>query len=181
MLAQSYAAGGDDAKAEQVLRRAVSADPGFKAGYTMLGQLYIKQRRIDEARAEFEKMVKRNPADVSARTMVGWLYESQGKFDEARKSYEETLKGGVNAPIAANNLAGIYAEQGANLDVALQLATTAKQQRPDDPSVDDTIGWIYYKKDLPKLAVGPLDDSARKLPNVAEVHYHLGLTYAKLG
>ena len=65
--------------------------------------------------------------------------------------------------------------------MALQLATSAKQRLPDDPSVDDTIGWIYYKKDLPSLAVRPLEDSLKKRPDVAEVLYHLGMTYAKLG
>ena len=85
------------------------------------------------------------------------------------------------APAAANNLAFIYAELGTNLDVALQLATSAKQQLPDDPSVDDTLGWIYYKKDLPSLAVKPLEEARKKLPDNAELLYHLGLTYAKLG
>ncbi len=135
----------------------------------MLAQLYVEQRRIDEARAEFEGIVKRDPSAVGARTMVGMLLEAQGKRDEARKSYEATVNGAENAPVAANNLAFIYAEQGTNLDVALQLATSAKQRLPNDPSVDDTIGWIYYKKDLPSLAVRPLEESLRKRPDAAEV------------
>jgi Tfp pilus assembly protein PilF len=52
---------------------------------------------------------------------------------------------------------------------------------PDDPRVDDTIGWIYYKKDLASLAVAPLEDASKKQPNYADAHYHLGMTYAKLG
>ena len=88
---------------------------------------------------------------------------------------------GYSAGDAANNLAFIYAERGINLDVALQLATSAKQRMPNDPSVDDTIGWIYYKKDLPSLAVRPLESALKQLPNNAELLVHLGLTYAKLG
>ncbi len=181
LLARAHSAAGDEARAEQALRRAVSVDPRFTTGYNMLAQLYIKQRRLDEARIEFEGLVQRNPSAVGARTMVGMLLEAQGKHDEARKSYEATVNAGHSAPVAANNLAFIYAEQGTNLDVALQLATSAKQRLPEDPNVDDTIGWIYYKKDLPSLAVGPLEDSVRKGPGVAEFHYHLGMTYAKLG
>jgi Flp pilus assembly protein TadD len=150
----------------------------------MLADLYIRQQRLDEARAEFEGIIKRDPSDVSARTMVGLLLEAQGNRDEARKSYGATVDIPENAPIAANNLAFIYAEQGTNLDIALQLATAAKQRLPNDPSVDDTIGWIYYKKNLPSLAVRPLEDSLKKLMDPrdrAEVSYHLGLAYAKLG
>jgi tetratricopeptide (TPR) repeat protein len=113
--------------------------------------------------------------------MIGVLFELQGRRDEAMKAYEIAVKGNENAPVAANNLAFIYAEQGTNLDLALQLATTAKQRLPNDASVDDTIGWVYYKKGLPALAVKPLEESAKKLPNHPEVHLHLGLTYAKLG
>src|SRR5204862_1860628 len=161
LLARAHSATGDQGKTEQALRRAVSVDPRFTPGYTMLAQLYMQQRRIDEARAEFEGVVQRDPSAVGARTMVGMLLEVQGKRDEARKSYEATVNSTENAPVAANNLAFIYAEQGTNLDVALQLATSAKQRLPDDPSVDDTIGWIYYKKDLPLLVVRLLPDSLR--------------------
>jgi tetratricopeptide (TPR) repeat protein len=181
LLARAQSAAGDQAKAEQTLRRAVSGDPRFTSGYAMLGQLYIQQRRLDEARAEFEGMVQRDPSAVDARTMVGWLFEAQGKRDDARKSYEATVNGTQNAPVASNNLAFIYADQGTNLDLALKLATSAKQGLPDDASVDDTIGWIYYKKNLTSLAVRPLRDSLWKRPDNAEVLYHLGMTYAKLG
>ena len=181
LLARAHSVAGDEAKAEQALRRAVSVDPRFTQGYTMLAQLYLKQRRLDEARIEFEGIAKRDPSDVGARTMTGLLFEAQGKRDEARKSYEATVNGPGNAPVAANNLAFIYAEQGINLDVALQLATSAKQRMPNDASVDDTLGWIYYKKDMPAMAVRPLLDSLRRRPDDAEVVYHLGLTYAKLG
>jgi tetratricopeptide (TPR) repeat protein len=181
LLARAHGAAGDEAKVEQALRRAVSVDPLFTPGYTMLAQLYVKQGRLDEARTEFEGIVQRNPSAVGSRTMVGMLLESQGRLDDARKAYEATVNGPGNAPVAANNLAFIYAEQGTNLDVALQLATSAKQRMPNDPSVDDTLGWIYYKKDMPSLAVRPLQDSLRRRPDVAEVLYHLGMTYAKLG
>ena len=181
LVAKAHIAAGDKAKAEQALRRAVLADSRFVLGYTMLAQLYLDQGRMDEARSEFEGMVTRDPSAVFARTMVGILLEAQGRLDEARKSYEATVSSTGNAPVAANNLAFLYAEQGTNLDVALQLATSAKQRMPDDPSVDDTIGWVYYKKGLPSLAIKPLEESVKRLPDRADVRFHLGLTYLKLG
>ena len=184
LLARAHGAAGNQAKEEEVLRQAVTVDPRFTTGYAMLAQLYIRQKRTDAARAEFEGMVERDPNAIGARTMIGMLWEAEGKRDEARKSYEATVKVNENAAVASNNLAFIYAEQGINLDVALQLATSAKRRLPDDPHVDDTIGWIYYKKDLPAMAVGPLEASLKRLrtpAEQAEVLYHLGLTYAKLG
>jgi len=176
-----YDQAGQSDRAEQALRRAVAADPRYSTGYGMLAQLYMKQRRLDEARAEFEGMVKRDPRAVGPRTMVGVILETQGKRDEARRWYEATVAGISNAPVVANNLAFIYAEEGKNLDVALQLASSAKQQMPDSADVDDTLGWVYYKKDLATLALRPLEESLKKKPDNADILYHLGLTYAKIG
>ncbi len=181
LLSSAYSAAGNPAKEEEALRRAVSVDPRLMAGYGLLAQFYVRQNRTDEARAEFEGIVKREPSNVGARTMVGVLLELQGKRDEAKKAYEATVEGTENAPVAANNLAFIYAEQGTNLDVALQLASAAKQRLPEDASVDDTLGWVYYKKGLPALAVKPFEESLKKRPDNPEVLFHLGMTYAKLG
>ena len=75
---------------------------------------------LDEARVQFEAIANRNPSDIGARTMVGMLLDAQGKLNDAIKAYEATVNGPGNAPVAANNLAFIYAEQGTNLDRALQ-------------------------------------------------------------
>jgi tetratricopeptide (TPR) repeat protein len=181
LQARVYKAAGDKANEEKALRKAVAADPGFTTGYTLLALLFMEQKRLDQALAEFEGITQRDPSNVPARTMVGILLAQQGKQDEAVKAYERAVSGTENAPVAANNLAVIYAERGVNLDVALQLATSAKQRLPNNPSIDDTIGWIYYKKDLPSLAVAPLEAALKQLPNNAELLVHLGLTYAKLG
>ena len=73
------------------------------------------------------------------------------------------------------------AERGGNIDVALNLAQKAKEQVPDDPHISDTLGWIYYKKNVPGRAVAYLKEAAEKLPNQALVRYHLGMAYHKNG
>ena len=74
----------------------------------------------------------------------------------------------------------MLAESNGNLDVALQLAQTSRGL-PDDPFVSDTLGWVYYKKNLANLAIPPLRRSIEKAPGNAVVHFHLGLAYAKTG
>jgi tetratricopeptide (TPR) repeat protein len=181
LAAQVYMNAGDSAKAEQTLKRAVAAEPSFLVAYGMLASLYMRQNRLDEARAEYEAVVKRTPTAAPPRTMVGLILETQGKTAEAKKWYEETVAAVDDAPIAANNLAMIYATEGSNLDQALQLAQAAKQRLPELADIDDTLGWIYYKKGLANLAVGPLEAANQRKPDNAEILYHLGLTYASLG
>jgi predicted Zn-dependent protease len=65
--------------------------------------------------------------------------------------------------------------------VALQLAQTAKAQLPDRPVVNDTLGWVYYKKGLATLAIPAFRESIDKAPKSAVYQYHLGLASAKAG
>jgi len=181
LTAQTHTAAGDPEKAEPTLRRVVALQPRFMPAYEQLASLYVQRGMLEQARAEFEGIARRDPSAVGAKTMVGMLLEAQGKRADARKWYEGMVNGANDAPVAANNLAFIYAEEGTNLDLALQLAQSAKQKLPDDPNINDTLGWVYYRKGLPSLAVGPLEESLKKWPNNPEALHHLGLTYAKLG
>ena len=105
----------------------------------------------------------------------------EGKNAEAQKQYERVMAIEPRAAVAANNLAWIYAESGGNLDVALQLAQAAKAQLPSQPEINDTLGWIYYKKGLTTLALGPLSQAVDKGPKVAAYQFHLGMALAKNG
>jgi len=115
-----------------------------------------------------------------ALTLLGMILDLQKHTGEAEARYQQALKVDPKAAIAANNLAWIYAESGENLDEALELAQTAKAQLPDTPQIDDTLGWVYYKKGLNALAVTFLVDAARRGPN-ADTQYRLGLAYLKNG
>jgi Flp pilus assembly protein TadD len=149
--------------------------------YGALGQIYAKQGRLPEALVEFEALAQRDPKPVAALTLAGIIMERQGNKAGAQQRFERVIQLDSNAPVAANNLAWLYAENGGNLDVALQLAQTAKRQLPNSPEVNDTLGFIYYKKNLPALALPPLQSSVEKDPSNAEYHYHLGLAYSRAG
>jgi Flp pilus assembly protein TadD len=82
---------------------------------------------------------------------------------------------------AANNLAWLYTEHGGDKEKALQLAQTAKELAPEDPRISDTLGWILYKRGVYQRALALLKESATKLPNNPQVHYHLGMAYAQVG
>lgn len=75
----------------------------------------------------------------------------------------------------------IYAEYGGNIDVALSLAQAAKEQVPDNANISDTLGWIYYKKNLFGTAITYLKEAAEKNPKQPTIRYHLGMAYYKDG
>jgi putative PEP-CTERM system TPR-repeat lipoprotein len=181
LAGRTYARVGDPAAAEAAFKKVIEIHPQVLQAYGMLAQLYISQRRMDQALAEFDRVAAKDQKAVGARTMAAMILDSQGKKAEASHRYEQVLQIDPEAAVAANNLAYIYAEHGGNLDVALQLAQTAKQGLPDLAEVSDTLGFVYLKKDLVSLAIPPLEASAKKDPRNWIYQYHLGLAYSKAG
>jgi tetratricopeptide (TPR) repeat protein len=164
-------------KAEQAFLKLLQEQPGALEAYQSLAEIYLSQNRMDQAREKYEELAKRQPKPVMAQTMIGMILQGQGKTAEAQRRFEMVLEIDPRAAVASNNLAWIYAEHGGNLDTALQLARTAKEQLPDIPQVNDTLGWIYVKKGLYSLAVPLLKAAADKDPKRAGFQYHLGMAY----
>jgi tetratricopeptide (TPR) repeat protein len=168
-------------RAEELLEQAIQLDPDRLQPYVSLGQLYGRQRRLEEAIQKFRDVVTRSPKSVAAATMVGMLLEAQGKSADAEKQYEAVLGIDSRAVVASNNLAWIYVASNRKLDEALQLAKTAQQLSPDEPNINDTLGWIYYRKDMAAQAISYLETAAQKIPNGPLQHYHLGMAYVQTG
>ena len=182
MAAQTYGLLGDAVEMEKALKKTVEADPHNLEAYSMLGRLYYQQGHLDLARIELEKFVSAAPESAPAHTMLGTILDLQGKKQDARNRYQTAIQVDPRAAVAANNLAWMDANtEGANLDVALQLAQTAKAQLANQPEVDDTLGWIYYKKGMAARAVEALENSTLQRPGSATYAYHLGMAYFKKG
>jgi Flp pilus assembly protein TadD len=182
MSGMAYTSIRDMAKAEAAYRKLLELDPNNIDAYGRLGAIYFSQNRLDEARKSFEELAQRpGGAPVAAETMLGTLLLRQNKPAEARKHFERALQINPRAAVAANNLAWDYATNGGNLDTALQLAQTAKAELPDNASVADTLGWVYYQKGLTSLAVSTLKEAVTLNAINPSFHYHLGLAYLKNG
>jgi len=181
LAARTYATGGELPNAEEMLRRVVAQDSTNISAYAMLGQIYISQRRLEAARVEFEKVVARDPKSIAAHTIVAMILEAQSKVDEAKRRYERILEIDPNAVVAANNLAWLHIQRNQNLDLALQLAQRAKQHLSADPRVNDTLGWVYYKKNLFEQAIAALEESVLRDATNSLHQYHLGMAYIQAG
>ncbi|NOT44114.1 MAG: tetratricopeptide repeat protein, partial [Acidobacteria bacterium] len=178
---RAYAAAGDAARAEQVLRRAIEQDPGSMTAYDELGRVLVRQNKLDAARQEYEALGRSRPTEIGPQLMVARIHHAQGRLDDARRYYEAALALDSRNPLANNNLAFMLAEQGQDLDQALTMAQTAKAAAPEDPDVNDTLGWIYYKRNLAGLAVDPLRQAVAADPSNAVYSYHLGVAQSESG
>ena len=114
-------------------------------------RLGVTQRRlgqVEPALASFEQAGYANPKSAAAFLNQALLYDDLGRKKEAGSAYNSVLAlDGENA-VALNNLAFLNADTGANLDQALTFAQRAQKKAPNSAEVSDTLGYVYYRKDL---------------------------------
>jgi tetratricopeptide (TPR) repeat protein len=181
LAGRAYASAGNPAKAEELLKKAIDLEPAKLQAYGLLGALYISQKRLGDARDQYTELTKKNPRSVPASTMLGMIMEAQRDLPAAEAQYQKTMGLDAEAAVAANNLAWLYVSSNRNLDQALQLAQTAAKQLGEVPQVNDTLGWIYYRKGIFQPAVRHLEKSIQKDATDPSVHYHLGMAYLQMG
>lgn len=180
-----YLAQRDFAHAEPDLEKAIELDPNLEPAYLLLTQLYLGSNRQDQALDQLKSLVEKNKDDkdksVSPLLRLAMLQQALKRFDAARDTYEKLLAIAPNVAAAQNNLAFLYSEQFNQLDKAYDLAKKANEAAPNEPHIADTFGLILLKKGEYKDALRLLQDSASKLPDSADVQFHVGVAHYMLG
>jgi cytochrome c-type biogenesis protein CcmH/NrfG len=91
--------------------------------FELLGQIYIRERRLDAARDQFDAIARRDPRSVSARTMVAMLLEAQQHRDEAIRACEAVLGLQPTTGVARTTARGCMASrEDSGLPVAVPSA-----------------------------------------------------------
>ncbi len=182
LRAQAYAAEDKTGEAEGAFQRSLTLDQNYLPAYTGLAALYLNQGQDGRALEQYGKIVARRPDDANTYVLMGLVEDRRSNFDAAAENYRKALEFNPNQPIAANNLAWIYAEYNkGSLDEAMRLAQLATRLKPDTLSYYDTLGWVYYRKGLHAAAIEQLQKVAQKAGNQPLYRYHLGSALAGAG
>ncbi len=172
--------------AEAAFEKSAALDKHNSDALLKLCQVRAAKGQIDQAIATAQQALKDNPREPSLFVLMGKLYESKSDWKKAEDAYQNALAINSQDALASNNLARVMLQTGGNLDVALSLAQTARRGLPDSPGVADTLGWIYYQKGAYQPAISLLQEALKlqeksKMPDNPDIHYHLGMAYAKTG
>jgi tetratricopeptide (TPR) repeat protein len=181
LAAKVRMAEGDAAAAETALKKLIQVDPQNLQAYVYLGQMFVAQKRILDAKKEYLAVIRQRPRSVPAHTMMGLLCEAENDIPAAVEWYQKAVQIEWRAAVASNNLAWIYVTRNTNLDIALQLAEAATGAMSTQAEFFDTLGWVYYKKQLSTLAIRALKRAVDLDSLNAVHHYHLGMAYAAEG
>ena len=75
----------------------------------------------------------------------------------------------------------MWAEDGENLDEAIELIKKALEIEPDNGAYIDSLGWAFYKKGMVDEALVQIEKAANLLKDDPVVRDHLGDIYSKKG
>ena len=163
----------------------------------VLGSLYLEildssdvATFVKLVTAEFEKCLLLQPSNRELFTRVTGIYVDIHERYQAKDIvepfwFEELVYKRIIAldptnAQAHNNLSFLYSTLGVNLKQALREARIANQLKPDNPYLQDTLGWAYYRNGMLQEALKVLKKAVAAKPDLADVHFHLASVYYDL-
>ena len=149
--------------------------------YAHIAEAYGKKDDFQHGADNYKKAIELAPKNVAYPTSLATLYERAGKKQEAMATYRDALQLKPGSPVLLNNLAFLMADNGGNLDEALSIALMAKRQLPDLNEIEDTIGWIYLKKNLVDSASRVFAELVEKYSTNWMFHYHYAVALERKG
>ena len=154
-IAQIYEESKRWADAEQAVHAAEKIQPessGKEMTGFLLGAIFERQKKYDQAEAEFRKVLDVNPRNSSALNYYGYMLADRGiRLDEAVDLIKRALADDQNNAAYQDSLGWAYLKQN-KLDEAEELLRQAAARESHDPTILSHLGDVYAKMGKDSLA-----------------------------
>jgi Tfp pilus assembly protein PilF len=169
---------GKQDQARAAFLAAKAADPKFPNPYIGLALLDLGQNKVDSARENLAAVLSADNKNLTARMMLADLELKIGNTSGAIEQYRAVAETDTGNVMALNNLAYLLAKN--DPDGALKYAQQAAEIAPQAAAIEDTLGWVYYRKGLYSNALTHLKIAVAK-DGTPRRQFHLGMAYVKVG
>jgi len=170
------------AAAEKFIRERL-ADPKSRQAsfYSALAGILRERKEYVAAEAIFEEALALYPDNSELYLEYAVLQEDLGGNAKALAAMKKLLAAKPDDPYALNYIGYTMADQGENLEQALDYVRRALAQKSDDGFVRDSLGWVLYKMGRFAEAAVELEKARAAEPDDPTINEHLGDVYLKLG
>lgn len=179
-LREVYNRGQTPAETIQVLEAAVARDKADFVAWNLLGVLYGRERRWDEALTAFARGVEAEPRAADTLVNRGWILMELRRYDEAVAAFEAALKLQPRLARAHAGLGSAVVEARGDYEKGMDRYLEAVKLDPDNPAFFNDLGWLAYKMRRYPEAVAALEKAAALDPGDPMIQTNLGLAYEKV-
>jgi tetratricopeptide (TPR) repeat protein len=172
--AKIYLSQGDLDLAEKILLPEANKDDTVTP-ILLLAEIYKTRNEDVKVEQFYEKALVLVPDNVEIMMKMADFQLKIGANAKAIEIYEEILQKKEDYLPAMNNLAFLYAEDGGNLDRALELANAVYKQLPENADVADTLGWILVLKKAYSRAESYLQKAMNIKADTPTIIFHMGM------
>jgi len=123
--------------------------------------------------------VTENPQDALVRHQLALAMLNANNLKDAAAHYRVLVRDNPKDLVAYNNLAWLLGELR-DKD-AIPVAEQALKLNPDNPAIQDTLGWIYVNNGQMPKGISLLEKAHAKDPAAPVIHWHLASALAKSG
>jgi Tfp pilus assembly protein PilF len=134
--------GKDTISSEDLLNKAISADPQNLKALLLLGKLYTRQNQYEKALETYQKAADLNPSMPGLFFNLGFLYAAKDDYALAEGAFARTIK--LSPPYldkALFNLAVVQSKQGKR-DASLHSLEKALEVNPKNQKARDLLNRI---------------------------------------
>lgn len=172
-------------EALQVLDQVTRAHPDRPEPLALTGDILRVTKRFPEAVAAYDRAIALlgppQPAHWPIYYDRGIALERSQQWDRAEADFVQALHFVPDQPYVLNYLGYSWTERGRNLQQAHEMIEKAVQQRPNDGSMVDSLGWVAMRMGDTANSVRLLERAAELEPGDATVNGHLGDAYWEAG
>jgi Flp pilus assembly protein TadD len=159
---------GDNKKAVEELKAAISGYDDFPLALNLLGVIYLKSGQADKAAQVFEKSTRLTPQDFSARLHYGIALLNLRRYVDAEKEFRIAL-GITNSNPTAHMYLGItLAVQRKLEDGQRELQTAIDSKSPEVALAHRYLGGIFLERREYKNAAAELETYLKLVPNASD-------------
>ena len=183
-LSFSYLKLGSIEKAVKILLDALLKFPDEVTFPYSLATIFYDSGDFLKAENYFHNVLSIQSDMISAKHALAMMYEEMNDTNRSDSLFLHIIEQDKNDAVSRNDYAYILSERDKispeELSFALELATNAIANEPDNAAFLDTIGWIYYKLGTYQIAEEYLEKSLSINDNNPVILEHLGDIYVKL-
>lgn len=145
--------------------------------YLVLSSLYEIKGGFDDAIDVLKEGIQYHERNVDLRYRLGVVLGKLKRTNESLEQMEMVIQIDPEHADALNYIGYTYADEGMDLERALQLIEKAIKYKPNSGYIIDSLGWVYFRKGHYARALIELKKAVELSPKDPAINEHLGDVY----